>query len=301
MEQQQNQRPAPAGRPRLTREQWLARRRRKRLRLLRNWVLFLSACGMAVGLMTGLILWLLPRAGALLGGSQQFEAPSYDLSGYVCDPSDPYLVLVNNNLPLSAGPAPAAGRGAPPPPPPPQPGPAPPPARRAGAVAYHAPGKQLQPAAAGAYRAMADAAGQVGIRLTLEGGYQTAEQAKQDFDARKQGYLDGGMDDAQADARAASIVPRPGCNERVTGLAALILAEGYDTLDTGFANTDAFRWLSAYAADYGFILRWPEDRQAATGMVFQPWHWRYVGVENARAIAASGLSLEEFLAVNQLA
>ena len=106
MEQQQNQRPAPAGRPRLTREQWLARRRRKRLRLLRNWVLFLSACGMAVGLMTGLILWLLPRAGALLGGSQQFEAPSYDLSGYVCDPSDPYLVLVNNNLPLSADPAP---------------------------------------------------------------------------------------------------------------------------------------------------------------------------------------------------
>ena len=52
MEQQQNQRPAPAGRPRLTREQWLARRRRKRLRLLRNWVLFLSACGMAVGLMS---------------------------------------------------------------------------------------------------------------------------------------------------------------------------------------------------------------------------------------------------------
>ena len=232
---------------------------------------------MAVGLMTGLILWLLPRAGALLGGSQQFEAPSYDLSGYVCDPSDPYLVLVNNNLPLSADPAPAL------------------------AVADDATGQQLEQAAAGAYRAMADAAGQVGIRLTLEGGYQTAEQAKQDFDARKQGYLDGGMDDAQADARAASIVPRPGCNERVTGLAALILAEGYDTLDTGFANTDAFRWLSAYAADYGFILRWPEDRQAATGMVFQPWHWRYVGVENARAIAASGLSLEEFLAVNQLA
>ncbi len=106
MEQQQNQRPAPAGRPRLTREQWLARRRRKRLRLLRNWVLFLSACGMAVGLMTGLILWLLPRAGALLGGSQQFEAPSYDLSGYVCDPSAPYLVLVHNNLPRAAGPAP---------------------------------------------------------------------------------------------------------------------------------------------------------------------------------------------------
>ena len=83
MEQQQRQRPAaePAGRPRLTREQWLARRRRKRLRLIRNWVLFLSACGAAVGLMTGFILWALPRAGALLGGRQEFTAPSYDLSG----------------------------------------------------------------------------------------------------------------------------------------------------------------------------------------------------------------------------
>ena len=65
MEQHNAQRPA-AGRPRLTREQWLARRRRKRLRLVRNWVLFLSACGAAVGLMTGLILWTLPRVSALL-------------------------------------------------------------------------------------------------------------------------------------------------------------------------------------------------------------------------------------------
>ena len=278
MEQQQRQRPAagPAGRPRLTREQWLARRRRKRLRLVRNWVLFLSACGAAVGLMTGLILWALPRAGALLGGRQEFTAPSYDLSGYVCDPADPYLVLVNNNLPLTETPAPTL------------------------ATADDATGQQLEQAAAAAYRAMAAAAGEVGIQLHLAEGYQTPEQAQQAFNARKQGYLDSGMSDADADARAATIVPRPGCNESVTGLAASILAEGYDTLDTGFAGTDAFRWLSAYAADYGFILRWPEDRQAATGMVFEPWRWRYVGGENARAIAASGLSLEEFLAVSQL-
>ena len=75
MEQNKTRRPAPAapGRPRLTREQWLARRRRRRLRLLRNWLLFLSACGAAVGLMTGLILWALPQVSALLGGRQ--EAP----------------------------------------------------------------------------------------------------------------------------------------------------------------------------------------------------------------------------------
>ena len=57
--------------------------------------------------------------------------------------------------------------------------------------------------------------------------------------------------------------------------------------------------LPPYAAEYGFILRYPEDRQAATGVVFEPWHWRYVGAENALAIRASGLSLEEFLALQK--
>ena len=55
----------------------------------------------------------------------------------------------------------------------------------------------------------------------------------------------------------------------------------------------------AYAAEHGFILRWPQERQAATGMVFEPWHWRYVGRDNALAIRASGLSLEEYLALEQ--
>ena len=66
-----------------------------------------------------------------------------------------------------------------------------------------------------------------------------------------------------------------------------------------FADTRAYEWLTAYAAEYGFVLRWPEERQAATGMVYEPWHWRYVGVENALAIRASGLSLEEFLALER--
>ena len=69
--------------------------------------------------------------------------------------------------------------------------------------------------------------------------------------------------------------------------------------DTSFAETRAYEWLTAYAAEYGFILRYPQDRQAATGIVFEPWHWRYVGVENALAIRASGLSLEEFIALQR--
>ena len=275
MEQKQQPTAQPS-RPRLTRQQWLARRRRRRLRLIRNWILFLSLCGLAVGLMTGLILWVLPRVSRLLAGRQEFTAPSYDLSGYVFDGSDPYLVLVNNNLPLEQAQEPAL------------------------AAADDATGQQLETAAAAAYRQMAQAAGEVGIHLVLVEGYQDQQRRQEQFDARKQAYLDQGMTEEEAQARASAIVPQPGCNESGTGLAADILSEEYDSLDTGFENTDAFQWLRAYAADYGFILRWPQDCQAATGMVYQPWHWRYVGVENARAIAASGLSLEEFLAVNQL-
>ena len=276
MEQKQRPPAKSAGRPRLTREQWLARRRRRRIRIIRNWILFLSACAVLVGLMTGVILWALPKISGMLGDRQEFIAPSYDLSGYVFDADDPYLVLVNNNLPQTDAETPVLE------------------------VADSTTGQQLEQEAAQAWKAMASAAQKVGIQLTLVEGYQTLERQQEAFDARKQIYLDQGMTEEKADSRAAAIVPRPGCNESGTGLAADILSSDYTTLDTSFADTDAFRWLSAYGADYGFILRWPEDCQAVTGMVYQPWHWRYVGVENARAIAASGLSLEEFVAVHQL-
>lgn len=276
MEQKQRPPAGTAGRPRLTREQWLARRRRRRIRLIRNWILFLSACAVLVGLMTGVILWALPQISGMLGKHQEFTAPIYDLSGYVFDPDDPYLVLANNNLPLEQTESPILE------------------------VADESTGQQLEQQAAAAWKAMAAAAREVGIELTLTEGYQTSERQQEAFDARKQTYLQEGKSEEEADARAAAIVPRPGCNESGTGLAADITSADYPALDTGFADTDAFRWLKAYAADYGFILRWPEDCQAVTGMVYQPWHWRYVGVDNARAIAASGLSLEEFVAVHQL-
>ena len=92
----------------------------------------------------------------------------------------------------------------------------------------------------------------------------------------------------------------PEASEYATGYAADILAADSATKDETFAQSRAYEWLTAYAAEYGFILRCPEDRQAATGMAFAPWHWRYVGVENALAIRAGGLSLEEFLALGQL-
>ena len=133
-------------------------------------------------------------------------------------------------------------------------------------------GTQLEAEAAQQYRSMAAAAQADGITLTLVTGYQDADTRTAAHEAQKQTYL----------ARHKSEED--------------ILSTDYIAQVTGFADTRAYQWLTAYAAEYGFILRYPEDRQAITGVVFEPWHWRYVGVENALAIRASGLSLEEFLA-----
>lgn len=235
------------------------RRRRHRIRLVRNWTVFLLSCGAVMAVMTGGILWLLPRAYALIAPPTAFEAREYE-GGAETDLSDKRLMLVNANLPLTEEPTPEL------------------------AVADDATGVSLEAEAAAAYREMAEAARQDEIELVLTAGYQDAA-------ARQSAY--------EAAARAATVQPAPEASEYATGYGADILAADSMEKDTGFADTRAYEWLEAYAAEHGFILRWPQERQAATGMVFEPWHWRYVGRDNALAIRASGLSLEEYLALEQ--
>ena len=108
-----------------------------------------------------------------------------------------------------------------------------------------------------------------------------------------------GKTEEEAASLSADIQLPAECNEHGTGYAADILSSDYPDRDTGFDTTRAYEWLTAYAAEYGFILRYPEDRQAATGIVFEPWHWRYVGPENAALISQSGLCFEDAIAVLQ--
>ena len=69
------------------------------------------------------------------------------------------------------------------------------------------------------------------------------------------------------------------------------------SLYESFENSAEFKWLSENAADYGFILRYPKDKQDITKIIYEPWHWRYVGVEAAKAMKASGECFEEYLGV----
>ena len=257
-----------APRRRMTRREW---RIRRCLRLARNWAVFLAACGAAVALMTSGILWLLPKAHALIAGPEAFVARNYDGTEYQLNLADARLVLVNGNLPLDAEPAPAL------------------------AAADDATGQQLEAEAAEQYRAMAAAAAADGITLELVTGYQDVSAREAAFDARKQVYLEKGLSEEEAAAYAACVCPPANASEQATGYAADILSPDCTEKNTSFADTRAYEWLSAYAAEYGFILRYPADKQDITGVMYEPWHFRYVGTDAAMEMRETGECLEEYV------
>ena len=157
-------------------------------------------------------------------------------------------------------------------------------------------GKELQTEAAEAYRQMAKAAQADGVSLMLCSGYRSVEYQQGLFDKKVEQCLSEGLSQEEAEIKAATIVAAPGHSEHNTGLAADIVTPDHQMLDTAFEQTPAFAWLSQHAAEYGFILRYPRDKTAITGIIYEPWHYRYVGVDNAAAILQSGGCLEEYLA-----
>ena len=102
----------------------------------------------------------------------------------------------------------------------------------------------------------------------------------------------------EALAAASRISALPGTSEHETGLAFDIVALSYQNLDRGYADTPEAKWLAENAVDYGFILRYPEGKEEVTGIIWEPWHYRYVGVSIARDVTGAGITLEEYLAEN---
>ena len=148
------------------------------------------------------------------------------------------------------------------------------------------------------YDKMIAAAEADGISLIPVSGYRSVERQRTNFERKIKLYMDKGYSKAEATRLASEIVLMPSTSEHNAGLAMDFGTNGNYTLDENFAKTEAFEWLSENAADYGFILRYPEDAQDITMVTYEPWHWRYVGVENAKKIKASGLTLEEYLGMD---
>ncbi len=94
---------------------------------------------------------------------------------------------------------------------------------------------------------------------------------------------------------AATVVARPGTSEHHTGLAVDLLHNECWELEEYWEDSAAFDWMMEHCADYGFILRYPKESQHITGVIYEPWHYRYVGVEAAKEIMSQGITLEEYL------
>ena len=159
--------------------------------------------------------------------------------------------------------------------------------------------KTLQTEAADAFLSMQAAAAKDGVDVRMQSGYRSVSYQKKLYDNKTQYYRDKGLSEAAAREKAAVIVNPPGCSEHNCGLAADLNSPEHTTLDTGFADTAAFRWLCENAEQYGFILRYPKEAESVTGITYEPWHWRYVGPENAALLNQSGLCLEDAIAVLQ--
>ena len=150
--------------------------------------------------------------------------------------------------------------------------------------------------AAEALRDFIAAARAQGLSVYLSSTYRTYNDQAANFQRKlNQGY--------SADT-AWTIVALPGTSEHQLGLAADITDRYYELKDSSLENTALYQWMSQHCQEYGFIVRYPKTKSGAstydapasvTGCIYEPWHFRYVGVEAAAYIMENGLCLEEFV------
>ena len=156
--------------------------------------------------------------------------------------------------------------------------------------------KTLQTAACDAFLEMQKAAAADGVTVWMQSGYRSVKYQTGLYERKTKYYTDRGYDTATAKEMAAAVVNPPGYSEHNCGLAADLNSPEHTGLDEGFENTTAFRWLCEHAVEYGFILRYPKGAEDKTEITYEPWHWRYVGRENAAKISASGRCFEDYIA-----
>ncbi|MCC8042403.1 MAG: M15 family metallopeptidase [Oscillospiraceae bacterium] len=135
-----------------------------------------------------------------------------------------------------------------------------------------------------------------GINLIIVSAYRTIDYQQRNFDNSVEDRMTNqGMTYEEAYADTLKEVQLPGYSEHNAGLAADIMSdECVDMDDDSFKNTEAYAWLQEHAADYGFILRYPEGKEDVTGIIYEPWHYRFVGVYYAKLLTDRGITMEEY-------
>lgn len=138
-------------------------------------------------------------------------------------------------------------------------------------------------------KVMMDEAKKQGINLYVRSPYRSYATQKTLYDNQVQKQLNSGVSAEEAPDKAASIVARPGTSEHHTGLAV-----DFNIADISFNNTKEANWLKENAHNFGFILRYPEGTTETTKVIYEPWHYRFVGIEHAQKIKNLGITFEEY-------
>lgn len=141
------------------------------------------------------------------------------------------------------------------------------------------------------------AAEESGFSYWIASAYRSRKRQQELIDEDVKRYMAQGMSYAEALERTAEYTMPAGRSEHETGLALDLLCSENESMDISQAGEAGNRWLAAHAHEYGFILRYPKDKEEITGILYEPWHFRYVGRETAAFLFEQGWTLEEFHAV----
>ncbi len=134
-----------------------------------------------------------------------------------------------------------------------------------------------------------------GVPLQLVSAYRSIHLQDKLFTRSVNSYISQGYSEADAINKANYSRTFSGTSEHNTGLGFDILEQGNFSLSSSFENTNQFKWLMENAENYGFILRYDKDKTTQTGIMYEPWHFRYVGVEHAKRINELDMCLEEYI------
>ena len=156
-------------------------------------------------------------------------------------------------------------------------------------------GHQIDARAYDDFRAMIQAAKSEGVYIYVTSSYRDLDKQTDLYNKKVESYVMQGYSYESAKEQAGQVVAVPGTSEHHLGLALDLVSSEYRKLDEKQENTKGFKWLTEHSWEYGFILRYPNGETDITGIIYDPWHFRYVGLEAAKEITESGLTLEEYV------
>lgn len=134
-----------------------------------------------------------------------------------------------------------------------------------------------------------------GLSFWIASAYRSTERQRELLDEDIETLVHQGYSYSEAYEEVVKETMPVGCSEHATGLAVDIVSKDYQILDEKQGRTDEIVWLQQNCSRYGFILRYPKEKEDITKVSYESWHFRYVGVEAAEEIMSQGVTLEEYM------